>query len=150
MFVDASYERNTRSYLRQKQEDKVRALTLGEVSREIHCMKTEISALKTRISELEKGKQVQASPVSTPTYSGRKVNYTLHNTPRITEEVEVPEGHPDPHMGIRDMHLLAIQYQQHHIKIKVWIKGKMFDLITLLDYGSDVNMFSKKAIPSQY
>ena len=40
MFVDASYERNTRIYLRQKQEDKVRALTLGEVSREIHCMKT--------------------------------------------------------------------------------------------------------------
>ena len=105
--------------------------------------------MKTRISELEKGKQVQASPVSSPIYSGRVTNCTLHGAPKHTEEVEVAEGHPDPTMDIRDLHFLAIQYQQHHVEVRVWIKGKMFDLIALIDSGSDVNMFSKKAIPSQ-
>ena len=81
-------------------------------------MKTEISGLKTRISELENNKQVIASPVSSPVFSGRQTNYTLHGPPpKITEEVEVAEGHPDPSMGIRNMHFLAIQYQQHHVKI---------------------------------
>jgi len=46
LFIDASYECNTKSFQRQKQQDKVRALTLGEVSKEIHNLKSELSALK--------------------------------------------------------------------------------------------------------
>ena len=118
-FVDASYDRNTKSYL-QHNSSKARTLTLGEVSREIHNMKSEIYILKIEIIELKKNKQVAASPVSSPIFSGKKINYTLHGPPpKITEDVEVAEGHPDPSMGICDMHLLAIQYQQHHVYITV-------------------------------
>ena len=48
------------------------------------------------------------------------------------------------------MRVLAIEYQQHHVQVKICIKGEMFTLTTLLDSGADVNIFNKKAIPSKY
>lgn len=110
IFVDASYEKNTKSYLRQQQANKVRPLTLGEVSKEIHNMKTEISALKSQVSRLEKEKQEVAYPVS-----GRNTNYTVQ-TAIHEDKVEIAEGRPDPTLGFREMRILAIEYQQHHFK----------------------------------
>jgi len=50
---DASYEKNTKSFQRhQRKPDRVRSLILGEVSREIHILKTEISALKAQMAEI--------------------------------------------------------------------------------------------------
>lgn len=111
IFVDASYEKNTKSYLWQQQANKVRPLTLGEVSKEIHNMKTEISALKSQVSTLEKEKQEVAYPVS-----GRNTNYTVHTAPIHEDKVEIAEGRPDPTLGFREMRILAIEYQQHHFK----------------------------------
>jgi len=56
LFVDASFERNTKLFQKHQPHDKVRSLTLGEVSREIHHLKSEIYGLKSRIAGLEKGK----------------------------------------------------------------------------------------------
>ncbi len=39
LFIDASFERNTRSFQRSQQNSKTRALTLGEVNQEIHHLK---------------------------------------------------------------------------------------------------------------
>ena len=59
LFIDASFERNTKSFQRhQEKHDRVRSLTLGEVSCEIHIIKSEISAMKSQIAELRKGKQM--------------------------------------------------------------------------------------------
>ena len=82
--------------------------------------------------------------------SGRNTNYTIHTDPIQSHEsnVEIAEGRPDPTLGFREMWILAIEYQQHHVKINVCIKGEMFPLTTLLDSGADVNIFAKKAIPS--
>lgn len=56
MFVDASYEKNTKSFQRNQQHTKSRSLTLGEVNHEIHYLKTKIVELKAKISQIEKGK----------------------------------------------------------------------------------------------
>ena len=145
LFIDASFERNTRAYQRDQLQNKVRSLTLGEVSREIHMLKSEISALKFQVSQLEKGKQVMAQNVL-----GHYTNYTLHNTPNVESKVEIVEGKKDPTVGFREMRVLAIEYQQHHVQVNICIKGEMFSLTTLLDSGADVNIFSKKAITSKY
>ena len=49
IFPEASYYRNTKAYQRDHKKSKVRPLTLGEVSREIHMLKSEISALKSQV-----------------------------------------------------------------------------------------------------
>eukprot|EP00253_Pinus_taeda_P016901 PITA_16901 len=62
LFFDASYEHNTKSFqMHHQKPGRVRSLTLGEVSGEIHHIKSEISAIKAQIAELQKGKQVAAS-----------------------------------------------------------------------------------------
>ena len=62
MFVDASYERNTKSFqMHHQKPGRVRSLTLGEVSGEIHHIKSEISTIKAQIAELQKGKQFATS-----------------------------------------------------------------------------------------
>ena len=45
LFIDASFERNTRSFQRSQQKSKTRTLTLGEVSQEIHHLKKDIVSL---------------------------------------------------------------------------------------------------------
>ena len=50
IFVDASYELKTKAFQRDQLQSKFRALTLGEVSREIHNLKTKISTLKHQVA----------------------------------------------------------------------------------------------------
>lgn len=56
LFVDASYDKSTKSFQRNQQHTKPRSLTLGEVSDEIHHLRKEIVELKIKISQIEKGK----------------------------------------------------------------------------------------------
>lgn len=57
LFIDAAYERNTKSFqMNQQNPGRVRSITLGEVSREIRNLKVEIFAMKCQIAELKKGK----------------------------------------------------------------------------------------------
>ena len=86
-FVDASYDRNTKSYL-QHNSTKVRGLTLGEVSKEIHNLKSEINSMKSEISVLKQQAKHGQQPSSST--SGRQINYTLHSAPG--SEVKVAEG----------------------------------------------------------
>ena len=71
LYVDASYEWNTKSFQRYQQQDKVRSLTLGEASREIHYLKAEISTLKSKVAYLEKEKQPLAKNISAHTNAYR-------------------------------------------------------------------------------
>ena len=64
LFIDASYERNTKSFqMHHQKPERVRSLTLGEVSGEIHHLKAEIFAIKSQIAEIQKGKQIAISQV---------------------------------------------------------------------------------------
>lgn len=56
LFVDSSYEENTKYFQRNQKHTKPRSLTLGEVSHEIHHLKKEIIELKTKVSQTNKGK----------------------------------------------------------------------------------------------
>lgn len=58
--------------------------------------------------------------------------------------LEIIEGKKDPVYGFKEMRLLAISYQQHHVKVNICIKGEMFELTTLLNSGADVNILNKK------
>jgi len=126
LFVDASFERNTRSFQRhQEKPDKVRSLTLGEVSREIHNIKSEISTLKSQIAEIKKGKQA----IEENSHSWDTTEYAKNLNPNL----EIVEGKKDPVFGFQEMRILAVSYQQHHVKVNICIKGEMFELTTLLD-----------------
>jgi len=57
LYVDASYDKNTKSFQRNQQRTKPRSLTLGEVSHEIHHLKKEIVELKTKMEKMEKRKR---------------------------------------------------------------------------------------------
>jgi len=48
------------------------------------------------------------------------------------QEIEIAEGMKDPNFGFRDMRLLTISYQQHHVLVNICIKGKMFEMFLLL------------------
>ena len=53
-------------------------------------------------------------------------------------------------MGIRDMRVMTIQYQQHHVMLDIYIQGEMFSLRTLIDIGADVNVLNSKLMPAKY
>lgn len=116
---------------------KVRSLTLGEVSGEIHQLKSEISAIKAQIAELKKGKEIKEEEESWNTGSRHK-------------EIEIAEGRSDPHFGFQDMRLFTITYQQHHVKVKICIQGQIFFMTALLDSGADINILNIRNIPAEY
>ena len=119
---------------------------MWEVSREIHHLKSEISTLKSQVAQLEKGKQ----PLTQNIYAITTA-YTLHTAPKTDESnVEIFEGKKDPTIGFREMRILAIEYQQHHVLLKNCIKGQMFTLKTLIDSRADVNVFNTKVIPTKF
>ena len=62
-FIESSYDRNTKTYL-QHNSSKARALTLGEVSKEIHDLKSEIRSMKNEISVLKSQSQQPVSSSS--------------------------------------------------------------------------------------
>ena len=132
LFVDASFEKNTRAFQRSQQQSKARSLTLGEIIQEIHNLKKEISSLNTKVSEIEKGKSPQ--------------DEEIFSNPNI----EIFEGKRDYSVGFRDMRVMPIQYQQHHVMLDICINGEMFSLKTLIDSGADVNILNSKVIPAEY
>lgn len=64
--------------------------------------------------------------------------------------IEVVEKRKDPVFGFKEMRLLAISYQQHHVRVNICIKGEMIELTTLLDIGANVNILNKKITPAKY
>jgi len=53
-------------------------------------------------------------------------------------------------LRFREMRIMAIEYQQHHVKINLCIQGEMFSLTALLDSGADVNILNSNVIPAKY
>lgn len=139
LFVDASYERNTKSFqMHHQKPGKLRSLTLGEVSGEIHQLKSEISAIKAQIAELKKGKEIKEEEEESWNIGSRH------------KEIEIAEGRSDPHFGFQDMRLFTITYQQHHVKVKICIQGQIFFMTALLDSGADINILNIRNIPAEY
>lgn len=140
LFIDASYENNAKSFQRHQQQDKVHALTLWEVSHEIHDLKSEISILKFQIVKLGKGKSIdEADPIE-----------EYDTTKFYKPNVQIYEGRKDTTSGFQEMKILAIEYQQHPVQINVCIQGQMFKLTALIDFGANVNILNKKVIPTKY
>ena len=118
---------------------KVRSLTLGEVSGEIHQLKAEISVIKAQIAEIKKGKEIQEEKEE------ESWNTTAHR-----QEIQVAEGRSDPNFGFQDMRLFTITYQQHHVKVKICIQGQIFFMTALLDSGADINILNIRNVPAKY
>ena len=134
LFVDASFERNTRSFQRSQQNSKTRALTLGEVSQEFHNLKKQIVSLKAQARELQKGKKTE---------DAYDEYYTNPN-------IEIFEGKQDDTIGFTDMRVMAIEYQQHHVILDICINVQTFSLRTHIDSAVDVNILISKIIPTNY
>ena len=64
--------------------------------------------------------------------------------------IEIFEGKRDDSMGFRDMRVMTIQYQQHHVMLDICIQAEMFSLRTLIDTGANVNVLNSKLIPAKY
>ena len=135
-FIDTSFDRNTRAFQRSQLQDKVHQLTLAEVSREIHTLKSEISTLKEKVSSLEKGKFHEEE---------EEIYFEPKNT-----NVQIFQGKKDKDTIFREMRLLTIQYQHHHVLLNICIQGQMFSLKTLIDSGADINVLNEKIITSKY
>lgn len=134
LIINASFGRNTRSFQRSQQKSNTRALTLEEVSQEIHHLKKEIVSLKAQVSKLEKGKKTE---------DAYDEYYTNPN-------IEIFEGKKDDTIGFIDMKVMAIQYKKHHVMLEICINGEMFSLRTLIDSGADVNIMNSKVVPEKY
>ena len=105
---------------------------MGEVSQEIHNLKREISSLKIKVYELEKGKTLDEEEYfSNP-------------------NVDIFEGYHEDSMGFRDMRVMIIQYQQHHVMLDICIQREMFSLRKLIDTREYVNVLNSKLIPAKY
>jgi len=48
------------------------------------------------------------------------------------------------------MRLLTISYQQHHVKVNVCIRGQMFEMVALLDFGEEINILNMNNISAKY
>ena len=55
VFIDASYERNTRSFMRQNRNERLQPLTIGDVSRDINVLKSVVAELKDKVQRIENG-----------------------------------------------------------------------------------------------
>lgn len=140
LFVNASYERNTKSFqMHHQKPGKVRSLTLGEVSVEIYHLKAEISAIKTQIAEIQKGKHIQ-----------EEKEEDSWNPTTYHSELQIAEGKQDPNFGFKDMRLFTITYQQHHVKVKICIQGQTFFMTALIDLGADINILNIKNVLAKY
>ncbi len=77
--------------------------------------------------------------------------YTLHTAPFSGEsKVEIGEGQRDATTGFREMRILAVEYQQHHVLIDICIQNEIFSLTAVIDSGADVNILNTKVIPAKY
>jgi len=55
IFIDASYERNTRSFMQKIRNERLQPLTIGDVSREINVLKSNVAELKDKVQRIENG-----------------------------------------------------------------------------------------------
>jgi len=102
-------------------------------------MKSQIAELKNgkQVVNKEEGKEDEEHPWETTQYSSNK-------------NLEIVEGVKDPVFGFKEMRILTISYQQHHVKVNISIRGEMFELIALLDSGAEANILNIKTIPAKY
>jgi len=68
----------------------------------------------------------------------------------LNPNLEIVEGKKYLVFGFQEMRILAIPYQQHHVKVNICIKGEMFELTEILDLEANVNILNKKVIPEKY
>jgi hypothetical protein len=54
LFIYASFERNTKSFVRQNQNDKMRPLTINDLRKEINILKKEVAEIKQRLEKIGK------------------------------------------------------------------------------------------------
>lgn len=100
----------------------------GEVSKEIHYLKAEISTLKSKVAQLEKEKQPLV-----PNIFAHENAYTLHTVPYSSEpKVKIGEGQRDVTTGLREMRILTIEYQQHHVLLDICIQNEILSLTVLI------------------
>jgi len=94
------------------------------------------------MAEIQKGKQMEKEedndqPWHTASHSSN-------------QEVQIAEGMKDLNFGFRDMSLLTISYQQHHVLVNICIKGKMFEMVALIDSREDIKILNMKIILAKY
>jgi ubiquinone biosynthesis protein UbiJ len=54
LFINASFERNTKSFIRQNQDDKMQSLTINDLRKEINILKKEVAEINQRLEKIEK------------------------------------------------------------------------------------------------
>lgn len=105
----------------------------GTTYREIHELKDEVRKIKTELQTLKAQQNQSASPSNA--MSTKQTNYTVHAQP--TTEVQTSSGKfvSSGFSELGDMQVFAVQYQQHHIKVKLCVAGNVYEVIALVDSG---------------
>lgn len=155
LFLEASYERNTKSYMKFNREQKPQALTLTDLAANLSEIKKEVQSLKSQVNKLQD--EIDHSyPVD---HWARQeimaLRAKIDHIPLPLEDAEYEQAEASKPAesaleAFSNMQVLTISYQKYYVQIRIEIQEEIFSLIALIDTGSDINLLHKDKIPAKY
>jgi hypothetical protein len=159
LFLDASFDKNTETYIKYNREPKLQDISVTDLAKEISSLKIEMASLRRDFNILQQEVEI-GYPIDS--WARQEINLLkerIESIPPPLEDVPFGETYFDTVIqerstselqGIKGMQVLPVSYQKYYVQIKVEICNEVFLLTALIDTGSDINMFHTGKIPAKY
>jgi hypothetical protein len=154
LFLDASFEKNTKTYIKFNREPKLQNISVTDLANELTSLRKEVYEIKESITRIQ-GEIELSYPVDAWAKQEIKlIKDKLESFPPPLEDAPfenlIQEQTSEEMQGIPGMQVLPIKYQKYYIKIQLEIYQEIFSLTSLIDTGSDINLLDKNKIPAKY
>jgi len=150
LFLDASFEKNTKTYIKFNREPRLQDISVSDLAKEASKLKTKIGALRQNLDKLQLEVE-NGYPIDF--WARQEINLLKEKLDSIPPPLEEAPFESPPRQeltGITRMQVLPISCQKYYIKVQIEICNEVFSLTALIDTGSDINLLHKEKIPAKY
>jgi hypothetical protein len=152
LFLEASFERNTKSFIKYNKEANMQHTSIIDLAKDLVLLKKEVVDLKNKLKHFEEESENCYKIDSWARQEIQTMREQLDSRPPPLEDVPMKTMplNAAQLQGLNAMKILPVRFQKYHIQIKIEINYEVFCLKALLDTGSDMNLLDKDLIPHKY
>jgi hypothetical protein len=158
LFLEASYEKNTKTYMKFNREPKPQNLTLSDLASDLSALKQAVADIQIKLNFLQQETEHSYPVDSWARQEILELKKRIDHIPPPLEDApystfvtkETPEEGEQRSavQAFSDMQVLTVSYQKYYVHIQLEIMQEIFSLTALIDTGSDINLLHKDKMAS--